>query len=512
MKRIGCIFALSLCPVSAVLAAPPLPAYKIDIHQTSVSGVSSGGAMAVQMDVAHSSIMRGVGVIAGVAYGCADPRQLLAGLGGRVARGLDCMDGGVSFGGSVGADFSVKRTNEAAGAIDPATNLARQKIWLFSGYNDGLVRRGAMDAVAGYYGHYVDPVNPGNVFYKTNNHAPHALVTAGYGGKCLGSNTKYINNCNYDAARHLLEHIYGSLNPPSNSSSSSAMLAFDQREFVDAVDPALVGLADTGHVYVPTTCKTATCRVHVVFHGCKQYEGKVHNAVYAHAGYNRWAATNKIIVLYPQTVANAALNPDGCWDWWGFSEALPNANFARKTGHQISAIKKMLDRLAEGFVSGGGSSDTFGTPQNFSVSDSSATSVAMIWQPNSAAAGFNIYRSPSSNGQFMKINGNNLVSGASFVDRGLTPNTTYYYKIGAVNGSSVEKVVTDPVSGATASEPPACDPYFSDNATHVLKDRAKLVGLTKAKARGSNDPMGLLTGSKELIQVQPDFYHARYCP
>ena len=60
--------------------------------------MSSGGAMAVQMDVAHSSIMRGVGVIAGVAYGCADPRQLLAGLGGRVARGLDCMDGGVSFG------------------------------------------------------------------------------------------------------------------------------------------------------------------------------------------------------------------------------------------------------------------------------------------------------------------------------------------------------------------------------------------------------------------------------
>jgi hypothetical protein len=138
--------------------------------------------------------------------------------------------------------------------------------------------------------------------------------------------------------------------------------------------------------------------------------------------------------------------------------------------------------------------------------------VAMIWQPNSAAAGFNIYRSPSSNGQFTKINGNTLVSGASFVDRGLTPNTTYYYKIGAVNGSSVEKVVTDPVSRATASEPPACDPYFSDNATHVLKDRAKLVGLTKAKARGSNDPMGLLTGSKELIQVQPDFYHARYCP
>ena len=40
---------------------PPLVAYGIDIQQTSVSGVSSGGAMAVQMHVAHSSKMRGVG-------------------------------------------------------------------------------------------------------------------------------------------------------------------------------------------------------------------------------------------------------------------------------------------------------------------------------------------------------------------------------------------------------------------------------------------------------------------
>src|SRR5215831_3265760 len=47
-------------------SAPPLGSYGIDIQQTSVSGVSSGAAMAVQMHVAHSSIMRGVGVIAGL--------------------------------------------------------------------------------------------------------------------------------------------------------------------------------------------------------------------------------------------------------------------------------------------------------------------------------------------------------------------------------------------------------------------------------------------------------------
>ena len=68
--------ALSLFFVSPLLAAAPLASYKVDIHQTSVSGVSSGGAMAVQMHVAHSSIMRGVGVIAGVAYDCTNSALL----------------------------------------------------------------------------------------------------------------------------------------------------------------------------------------------------------------------------------------------------------------------------------------------------------------------------------------------------------------------------------------------------------------------------------------------------
>ena len=73
-------------------------------------------------------------------------------------------------------------------------------------------------------------------------------------------------------------------------------------------------------------------------------------------------------------------NPKGCFDWWGLSEALPrNAEFARKTGYQISAVKAMLDRLAQNYVASAGS-DPFGTPQEFKGPDSTATSVALIWQ------------------------------------------------------------------------------------------------------------------------------------
>jgi poly(3-hydroxybutyrate) depolymerase len=62
-----------------------------------------------------------------------------------------------------------------------------------------------------------------------------------------------------------------------------------------------------------------------------------------HAGYNRWADTNEIIVLYPQAVATFT-NPQGCWDWWGFDDA----NYAVKAGRQITAVRAMLDRIASG--------------------------------------------------------------------------------------------------------------------------------------------------------------------
>jgi len=39
--------------------------YKVDRSKISVSGISSGGAMATHMHVAYSSVFMGVGVIAG---------------------------------------------------------------------------------------------------------------------------------------------------------------------------------------------------------------------------------------------------------------------------------------------------------------------------------------------------------------------------------------------------------------------------------------------------------------
>ena len=51
--------------------AEPLRAFNVDIKETSVSGLSSGGFMAVQFQIAFSSTVKGAGIVAGGPYFCA---------------------------------------------------------------------------------------------------------------------------------------------------------------------------------------------------------------------------------------------------------------------------------------------------------------------------------------------------------------------------------------------------------------------------------------------------------
>jgi poly(3-hydroxybutyrate) depolymerase len=113
----------------------------------------------------------------------------------------------------------------------------------------------------------------------------------------------------------------------------------------------------SGWLYVPAACKTGTrCRLHVALHGCEQGQdylplhsppggGLFYGETFVrHAGYARWAETNRIVVLFPQAVSIPGLNPNGCWDWWGYTDS----HFADNRGVQMRAIRNMIDRLASG--------------------------------------------------------------------------------------------------------------------------------------------------------------------
>jgi len=322
-----------------------LRAYAANVSAVSVSGVSAGGYMAVQFHVAHSAIVRGAGILAAGPYYCAQ--------GSSWAAQGNCMKPDLLA--PVTATPLIKSETDTLAelnAIDDTANLRRARVWLFSGTRDETVLPIVVEALARFYRLYVPAAS---IKLVRDVAAGHAMVTGDYGGSCSVTAAPYINNCHYDAAGQLLEYIEGPLAQPA-AQEGGRLVSFDQSEFTNG-SPGGISMADTGYAYVPRNCDTKSCRVHVAFHGCEQSAEAQGLAFVRHAGYNRWADTNGMIVLYPQTVASYGLggwpprlvfNPHGCWDWWGYT----TPDYHTRNGPQIRAIKAMLDRLGQKRPSG----------------------------------------------------------------------------------------------------------------------------------------------------------------
>jgi hypothetical protein len=177
-----------------------------------------------------------------------------------------------------------------------------------------------------------------NMKLVSNLPAGHAFVTDAEGNACDVSGEPYVVNCDYDQAGELLKQIYGPLQPRAQTTTGE-FVNFDQRPFGASENSG--GLAETGVVYIPKACReTAGCRVHIAFHGCAQNRVTVGDAFIKESGFARWADTNRLIVLFPQ-VAATPINPQGCWDWWGYT----GPQYLTRDAPQIAAVNRMLDAL-----------------------------------------------------------------------------------------------------------------------------------------------------------------------
>ncbi|NEX60739.1 extracellular catalytic domain type 2 short-chain-length polyhydroxyalkanoate depolymerase [Noviherbaspirillum galbum] len=331
--------ALAACGAFACSAAlatvVTLPRYNVSFNDVSVSGISSGGYMAAQMHFAYSKTVRkGAGVIAGGPVYCSQGNVY-------IATGPCMADTGSR---DLSYLISVVNTWSGNGYIDPTSNLSASKVYLFSGTIDSTVRQPVMNDLKTMYANYVPAAN---ITYKNNIAAEHSLPTDYYGNACSFNGNPYINNCNFDASGEILKWIYGPLNAKNAGTLGGSFVNFDQTAFWGNFDPTNHGMSNDGWAYVPANCAAGqACKLHVVFHGCKQNVATVGSAFYRNTGYNKWADTNNIIVLYPQANVTSA-NPNGCWDWWGYDDV----NFPAKSGGQMVAVKTMIDRVVSGNAS-----------------------------------------------------------------------------------------------------------------------------------------------------------------
>jgi len=298
----------------------------------SVSGISSGGFFAVQMHVAFSSEIIGAGIVAGGPYWCS--------LGNADTALAVCKDPSL-------IDIPTLTVATAYAArldtIDDPVNLKSSRIWLFSGKLDSVVNPGVVVKLQDYYGFYLaSPTDQISTVF--NFSAEHAMITNDYGNTCSTLDPPFINNCQFDAAGALLSWILDTtLNAPGEVNVSN-VIELDQAGFIPRLcpyTPQEIGLFNQAYAYIPVNCQSPSgspCSLHVAFHGCEQTINDIGSQFYTHTGYNAWAETNNLIILYPQAQANA-LNPKGCFDWWGYS----GEDFATRVGYQMATVKSMMD-------------------------------------------------------------------------------------------------------------------------------------------------------------------------
>src|SRR5438067_1361269 len=125
-----CIASLMLVAFVAAraFAAPAtLPAYGANPQQTSVSGLSSGAFMAVQLQVAYSASIIGAGVIAGGPYYCAANNVNFTDI---------CMGHVPSVRPNPVLMINAAKTFASGRLIDSLSNLPTRRIYNLSGTDD----------------------------------------------------------------------------------------------------------------------------------------------------------------------------------------------------------------------------------------------------------------------------------------------------------------------------------------------------------------------------------------
>jgi len=371
-----------------IVIAVSLVAASVPRTDVTVSGISSGGAMAVQMHMAYSKDISGVGVLAGPPYYCA----------GSMMAAARCMSGPSALISVTGIELKLK-WYESTGSIDDLSNIQDDPVYIFTGKHDTVAAPAVVKLNEKIYSSL-----GANIKTNYDMAATHGFPTDNFGKTCAVLDSKsYINNCDFNMAYDILNHLYGGslIKPKSGSETplTGQMIVFDQKEFMNPPSSLVNGQISSssllkwisesmslynpgnwgsptsglfnwempsirvpfegkalttrtlshgfdqqGFVYFPSACaKGQKCSIHVALHGCQQGKATVGDVFARKAGYLEVAELNDLIVIFPQIAPTMFLptNPMGCWDWWGYSSIY----YATKTAPQASGVKKMIDTV-----------------------------------------------------------------------------------------------------------------------------------------------------------------------
>lgn len=298
----------------------------IETSTITLSGLSAGGYMATQFHLSHPELVSGLGIIAAGPYGCAR-NSIMTALSECVNKAPNEYPASIT---DIGSQFTAL-----------AKALKDDKVWILHGTLDTRIVVEVVDAL---HKQYAQLIQTDNLIYINDKPFSHLFPTENTGVKCDTSETPFIGNCGYDAAGALLKHVIGYLQPKTTKTDVKQLGQLIKFEQAELTNLSSTGMHQYGYAYVPESCRINSdgkaCSLHVSFHGCNQSIDNVNDQYVKNTGLNEWAATNSIVVLYPQVAKSTLLpmNPQACWDWWGYTDE----NYNNKDGKQIKAVTEMV--------------------------------------------------------------------------------------------------------------------------------------------------------------------------
>lgn len=296
--------ALALCgpTILTPVALPNGLLPKLKINSSYVSGVSSGAYMAGQMHVAYSTHFSGAALIAGGPYYCAR---------GSVELGLYTCAESLPL-----TNINVPLLEQITGnwsdvVNDPISAIKGQPVWVHHGSLDYTVWGRVTEALVAYYEYF-----GANVLYHNNTVTNHAWISPFGTVECDLMESPYIANCGWDMEELFLTQLFGAVNPSTGGSLTGTLYSYSQDFYINATwaptytTAAEMDMYSEGFLYVPTYCVNNTCRLMVVFHGCKQGYPEVQLDLVNYGNVNQYADTNAFVVLYPQAQASSMIGPN----------------------------------------------------------------------------------------------------------------------------------------------------------------------------------------------------------
>src|SRR6056297_1944994 len=130
---------------------PPLPSFKTR-GEHSISGLSSGAFMTVQMSIAHSSRFVGAGVVAGGPYRSAETFPLAA-----PTAPMSCILNSLYVAMTPLTEATAPDVDRLLGLarhtpkIDSLGNVARQRLYIFTGTADAVVNQLVVKTTRKFY-------------------------------------------------------------------------------------------------------------------------------------------------------------------------------------------------------------------------------------------------------------------------------------------------------------------------------------------------------------------------